>query len=215
MDFESDPAADFLNREREELGGIIDDNEGGLLLCQISTKNFSYRFADSLLDALFQTQNEFSTDDFELINSEIQQASESQTDELADDLAGMSFTSTIPVTTHQVPEKIRLWREEMERSLIEKDQKEQEAKEALRVAAAKEMEEWVAKYNDTMEKTKNLNRSNDKTLQSPEPTESDAKNMWESISTLCDFTGKGPKNTKDASRMRSIFLQMKSAPRVQ
>lgn len=165
---------------------------------------------------MFQTQNEFSNDDFELINSEIQQASESQTDELADDLAGMSFTSTIPVATeYQVPEKIRLWREEMERSLIEKDQKEQEAKEALRVAAAKEMDEWVAKYNDTMEKTKNLNRNNDKSLQSPEPTDADAKNMWESISTLCDFTGKGPKNTKDASRMRSIFLQMKSAPRVQ
>lgn len=28
MDFESDPAADFLSREREELGGIIDDNGG-------------------------------------------------------------------------------------------------------------------------------------------------------------------------------------------
>ena len=28
MDFEEDPAADFLNREREELGGIINDGEG-------------------------------------------------------------------------------------------------------------------------------------------------------------------------------------------
>lgn len=181
---------------------------------EIPTKNFL--IADSFSDALFQTQNEFSNDDFELINSEIQQASDSQTDDLVDDLAGMSFTSTIPVTTeYQVPEKIRLWREQMERNLIEKDQKEQEAREALRVAAAKEMDEWVTKYNDTMEKTKNLNRNNDKSLQSPEPTDAEAKNMWESISTLCDFTGKGPKNTKDASRMRSIFLQMKSAPRVQ
>lgn len=181
---------------------------------EIPTKNFL--IADSFSDALFQTQNEFSNDDFELINSEIQQASDSQTDDLVDDLAGMSFTSTIPVATeYQVPEKIRLWREQMERNLIEKDQKEQEAREALRVAAAKEMDEWVTKYNDTMEKTKNLNRNNDKSLQSPEPTDAEAKNMWESISTLCDFTGKGPKNTKDASRMRSIFLQMKSAPRVQ
>lgn len=28
MEFENDPAADFLNREREELAGIINDNEG-------------------------------------------------------------------------------------------------------------------------------------------------------------------------------------------
>lgn len=28
MDFESDPAADFLNREREVLAGIIGDSEG-------------------------------------------------------------------------------------------------------------------------------------------------------------------------------------------
>ena len=28
MDFESDPAADFLNREREELAGVINDIEG-------------------------------------------------------------------------------------------------------------------------------------------------------------------------------------------
>lgn len=28
MDFENDPAADFLNREKQELAGIINDDEG-------------------------------------------------------------------------------------------------------------------------------------------------------------------------------------------
>lgn len=28
MDFDNDPAADFLNREKEELAGIINDSEG-------------------------------------------------------------------------------------------------------------------------------------------------------------------------------------------
>lgn len=40
----------------------------------------------------------------------------------------------------------------------------------------------------------------------------ESKNMWESISNLCDFSSKGPKSTKDASRIRQIFLQMKTAP---
>lgn len=154
-----------------------------------------------------------SNDDFELINSEIQQADEN-TDELVDDLAGMSFTSTIPAkAVDVVPEKIRLWREEMQQKLEEKDQQEQEAKEALKIAAQKEMSEWVSKYNDSMEKTKSLNRNNEKEFEVSEP-DNDAKNMWESITNLCDFSAKGPKSQKDQTRMRSIFLHMKAAPRV-
>lgn len=165
-------------------------------------------------DPIFNMSS-MSNDDFELINEEIQQA-DAQTDELIDDLAGMSFNSTIPIkeVENEVPEKIRLWREEMERKLVEKDEHEQEAKEALKVAAQKEMSEWVSKYNDSMERTKSLNRNNEKEFSSPEEIDNDAKNMWESITNLCDFSTKGPKNAKDASRMRSIFLQMKSAPKV-
>lgn len=154
-----------------------------------------------------------SNDDFELINNEIQQADAESSD--LDDLAGMSFVSTIPPKVdNELPEKILLWRQEMEKNLEEKDRKEEAAKEALKVAAQNEMIEWVAKYNDSMERTKTMNRNNEKEFEVPEPKESDAKNMWESITELCDFSTKGPKNSKDASRMRSIFLHMKSAPKV-
>lgn len=159
-----------------------------------------------------------STDDFEhdfdVINTEIQQA-DAVDDDLADDLAGMSFASAVPPKAeNQVPEKIRLWREEMERKLEEKDRSELAAKEALRLAAEQEMSEWVSKYNITMERTKSLNRNNEKELKTSETPEAEAKNMWESITNLCDFSTKGPKNAKDQSRMRSIFLHMKSAPKV-
>ena len=155
-----------------------------------------------------------SNDEFELINNEIQQADD-QSDEAVDDLAGMSFTSTIPPKIDdEVPEKIIKWREEKERKLEEKDRMEQEAKETLKIAAQKELSELVAKYNDTMERTKTINRNNEKDFQSQDLSENDAKNMWESITDLCDFSTKGPKNAKDASRMRSIFLQMKSAPKI-
>lgn len=41
MDFESDPAAEFLNREREELAGIINDTEGNLIWAIFGTiENF-------------------------------------------------------------------------------------------------------------------------------------------------------------------------------
>lgn len=164
------------------------------------------------LDSIFNKS--MSNDDFELINNEIQQA-DSQSDELADDLSGMSFFSTIPAKLeNQVPEKIRLWREEMERKLEEKDRQEQEAKEALRISAQKEMSEWVSKYNDSLDRQKSLNRNNEKEFESADNNDTEAKNMWESITKMCDFTTKGPKITKDATRMRAIFLQMKSSPKV-
>lgn len=99
-----------------------------------------------------------SNDDFELINSEINKA-EDMTNELADDLSGMSFISTQqPVSEKIVPEKIRIWNEETARKLEEKDRLEGEAREALRVNAQKEMDDWKQKYSEQLEKTKALNR---------------------------------------------------------
>lgn len=63
----------------------------------------------------------FNPDEFELINSEINQAQE-QSDELADDLAGMTFNSTLPEKV-EVPEKIKVWRENFARNLEEKDER--------------------------------------------------------------------------------------------
>ena len=37
---------------------------------------------------------------------------------------------------------------------------------------------------------------------------------WERVARLCDFNPKNSKNSKDVSRMRSIFLQLKQTPLV-
>lgn len=153
--------------------------------------------------------NELSNDDFNLINSEIKEASV-QSDELADDLAGMSFVSTIPEKTEEVPEKIRLWKIETERKLEEKDRQEQKAKEALKLSAQSEMSEWAAKYKESMEKTKSFNRSNEQAFESLETPENGAKNIWESITNLCDFNQRGPKSSKDASRMRFVTIHRRT-----
>lgn len=71
------------------------------------------------------------------------------------------------------------------------------------------MDEWVAKYKADIAARQNMNRNEETEV--PEVTEASAtdKNMWESITKLCDFTAKGPKSVKDQTRMRSIFLNMK------
>jgi hypothetical protein len=152
------------------------------------------------------------SDDFELINNEIQQAADSMANELSDDLSGMSFSTHEPKRV-QEPEKIRIWRENMQKKLEEKDDAEAEAKNALRTNAQKEMDDWIKKYNEQLQKTKSINRTADEDLKHSDLNgNTEGKNVWEQISNLCDFSLKGPKSTKDASRIRQIFLQMKTSP---
>lgn len=57
-----------------------------------------------------------------------------------------------------VPEKIRKWREAQLSRLEDKDAAEEKAKEVLRKQAEKELEDWYKRHEETIAKTKNLNR---------------------------------------------------------
>lgn len=128
----------------------------------------------------------------------------------------MTFASSTPSAVYEVPEKIKKWREQHAIMLEEKDIKEKAATEKLKVEAAKELEEWYATYRSSKEKTKTMNRNAEKESASAETNGATYTDdtIWESISSLCDFgaQAKAPKNGRDTSRMRSIFLQLKSSP---
>lgn len=129
------------------------------------------------------------------------------------DLAGMTFASNTVV--HEVPEKIKKWREQQEVMLEQKDIKEKEATEKLKESAAKELSDWYATYRDSKEKTKTMNRNAEKDMSTSDTNgASSDDSIWAEISNLCDFgaQAKAPKNGRDTSRMRSIFLQLKSSP---
>lgn len=59
---------------------------------------------------------------------------------------------------NEVPEKIKKWREEQQTRLQEKDEEEEKAKDALRAQAKKELEDWYKRHEETIAKTKALNR---------------------------------------------------------
>jgi len=183
MDFESDPAAEFLSREREELGDLESE---------INVSNVE----------------PLSSDDFEMINNEIPNDGADN-----DDLAGMTFPSQASVF-HEVPEKIKKWREQQSLMLEEKDIKEKENCEKLRESAKKELEDWYHTYRDSKEKTRTMNRSAEKDMSTADTNGSPTDDtIWEKISSLCDFGSQAkPKSGRDTSRMRSIFLQLKSSP---
>jgi len=116
-----------------------------------------------------------------------------------------------------VPEKIRKWREQQQSRLEEKDAAEEKAKEVLRKQAEKELEDWYKRHEETIAKTKNLNRESAKNAEKENIAETDdiePGTEWERIAKLCDFSQstKGSKSLKDNSRMRSIILQLKQTP---
>lgn len=127
----------------------------------------------------------------------------------------MTFASSNPVTK-EVPEKLKKWREQQAVMLEEKDIREQENAEKLKIDAAKELEDWYSTYRSSKEKTKTMNRNAEKESASADTngTTYTDDTIWEKISSLCDFgaQAKAPKNARDTSRMRSIFLQLKSSP---
>lgn len=125
----------------------------------------------------------------------------------------MSFSHQTVV--HEVPEKIKKWRENQAKMLEDKDENEKKTVEKLRKDAEKELTDWYDTYRGSKEKTKTLNRNAEKDMTTADTNGSnDDDTIWEKISTLCDFgaQAKAPKNGRDTTRMRSIFLQLKSAP---
>lgn len=66
--------------------------------------------------------------------------------------------SDVPVEPQPEAEKIIKWREEKKIFLENKDAEEEEKKEALKVQAKREMDEWYNRYYEQLEKSKLNNR---------------------------------------------------------
>jgi len=183
-----DPAAEFLAREQETLAGLEDDFDYG------SKANGSAIIDDFNGGA-------------DIIASDNEQ-----------DLNGLNGsydkeTSSSPISDKPEPEKIRVWREEQQKLLEQKDLEEDKKREELKVSAKKELEEWYARYSETLEKSKLNNRNAEKEWIAERDVEAPGLE-WEKIAKMCDFNPKAARNTKDTSRMRSILLQLKQSPPV-
>ncbi|XP_046844714.1 clathrin light chain A-like [Xenia sp. Carnegie-2017] len=184
---EVDPAADFLAREQDELAELGED---------------------------FQTNENASTDDLGDLVGGTEDTSGGSVNDLSNDnditapLNSMSGSSMMPEIE---PECIRKWREEKAALLEEMDEKERSEQEEWIAQGKKELEEWYARLNEQLGKTKDNNRADEEQFIA-DRDETKPGTEWEKVCGLCDFNPKGAKPTKDTSRMRSLFLQLKQAP---
>lgn len=80
-----------------------------------------------------------------------------------------------------------------------------EARSRVERKAIKELEEWYARQDEQLQKTKANNRAAEEAFVN-DIDESSPGTEWERVARLCDFNPKSSKQAKDVSRMRSVLI---------
>ncbi|KAM6391296.1 clathrin light chain A isoform 2-T2 [Rhynochetos jubatus] len=187
---EEDPAAAFLAQQENEIAGIENDEGYGIL-------------ESGEVPAALQVPEGLDSGAVGgLVNGDVYQESNGPTD---------SYAAVSQVDRLQSePESIRKWREEQKERLEQLDANSRKQEAEWREKAIKELEEWYARQDEKLQKTKASNRA------AEEAFVNDAEEIfpgteWERVAQLCDFNPKSSKQAKDVSRMRSVLISLKQA----
>ncbi|XP_038625795.1 clathrin light chain A isoform X1 [Tachyglossus aculeatus] len=214
---EEDPAAAFLAQQESEIAGIENDEGFGILESgemPTSMKGEPPGGPDT---------NE------EVMNGEYYQES----------MEPSALSQLRRVRSE--PESIRKWREQQMTRLEILDANSRKQEMEWKDKAVKELNEWYARQNEQLRKTKANNRVADEAFykqpfadvigyitninhpcysleQAAEEAfvndmeETSPGTEWERLARLCDFNPKSSKQAKDVSRMRSVLISLKQAP---
>jgi len=193
---EVDPAAEFLAKEQEDLGGLGED--------------LGFTSPPQEVHAPIVLEN--GSDEFEVLGGEPVIPVMQQSDEDIIQGSGMdAVTSGMGSMMREEPEVIKKWKAEQEEKLRVKDADEEKKMDELREQAKQELQDWYKHYEEQLEKTKETNRSAQETFVS-EVNDIQPGTEWERVAKQCDFNAKTARNVKDVSRMRGILLQLKQNP---
>ncbi|XP_052634571.1 clathrin light chain A isoform X4 [Harpia harpyja] len=190
---EEDPAAAFLAQQENEIAGIEND------------EGYSILDSGEVPSALQVPEGPDSGAVDGVVNGDVYQESNGPID---------SYAAISQVDRLQSePESIRKWREEQKERLEQLDANSRKQEAEWKEKAIKELEEWYARQDEKLQKTKVSNRA------AEEAFVNDAEDIfpgteWERVAQLCDFNPKSSKQAKDVSRMRSVLISLKQAPLV-
>ncbi|XP_017907658.1 clathrin light chain A isoform X2 [Ovis aries] len=202
---EEDPAAAFLAQQESEIAGIEND-EAFAILDGGAPGSQPHGEPPGIPDAVDG-----------VTNGEYYQESNGPTD---------SYAAISQVDRLQSePESIRKWREEQTERLEALDANSRKQEAEWKEKAIKELDEWYARQDEQLQKTKannstNINHPCYSLEQAAEEAfvndieESSPGTEWERVARLCDFNPKSSKQAKDVSRMRSVLISLKQAPLV-
>ncbi|KAM6186923.1 clathrin light chain A [Sarcoramphus papa] len=190
---EEDPAAAFLAQQENEIAGI--ENDEGYSILDGGEVPATLQVPEGLDSGAVDG----------VVNGDVYQESNGP----ADSYAAISQVDRL----QSEPESIRKWREEQKERLEQLDANSRKQEAEWKEKAIKELEEWYARQDEKLQKTKASNRA------AEEAFVNDAEDIfpgteWERVAQLCDFNPKSSKQAKDVSRMRSVLISLKQAPLV-
>uniref|UniRef100_A0A8C0EQQ7 Clathrin light chain n=1 Tax=Bubo bubo TaxID=30461 RepID=A0A8C0EQQ7_BUBBB len=214
---EEDPAAAFLAQQENEIAGI--ENDEGYSILESGEVPAALHVLDGFVSGtdVYKSESNGPTDSCAAI---------SQVDRLQSE-----------------PESIHKWREEQKERLEHLDVNSRKQEAEWKEKAIKELEDWYARQDEKLQKTKASNRVADEAFYkqpfadvigyvtninhpcysleqaAEEAFVNDAEDIfpgteWERVAQLCDFNPKSSKQAKDVSRMRSVLISLKQAPLV-
>ncbi|XP_068448518.1 clathrin light chain A isoform X3 [Clinocottus analis] len=183
---DEDPAAAFLAQQESEIAGIEND------------EGFSILDGGEVPSSLGESNDG-------AVNGEIHAESNGPSDAYA----AISNADRLQAE----PESLRKWREEQGERLELLDENSLKQESEWKEKAKVELEEWHARQNEQLEKTKTNNRAAEEAMIS-DLDENNPGTEWERVARLCDFNPKSSKQAKDVSRMRSVLISLKQAPLV-
>lgn len=189
---EVDPAAAFLAQQESEIAGIESDDVGF---------GFGVRETEG---GFLQHQGIYeSFDNGATMNGDFFP----ETNGPEDGYSAIAHTDRL----YQEPESIRKWREEQKERIQHLETTAKKNEIEWREKAKKELDDWYARQNEQLEKTKKNNRVAEETFMEDSHLNSPGSE-WEKVASLCDFNPKASKQTKDVSRMRSVLISLKQSP---
>ncbi|XP_062864347.1 clathrin light chain A isoform X2 [Trichomycterus rosablanca] len=201
---EEDPAAAFLAQQESEIAGI--ENDEGF----------------SILDGGEIPLNMIDSNGGSLNGDHLH-----ETNGPSDVYAAISSVDRMQAE----PESLRKWREEQRDRLEALDANSRQQEVEWKEKAKQELEEWHARQDEQLAKTKVNNRVLDEDFYKQpfahligyvaaeeailsEADDSSPGTEWERVARLCDFNPKSSKQAKDVSRMRSVLISLKQTPLV-
>ncbi|XP_074669030.1 clathrin light chain A isoform X5 [Strix aluco] len=190
---EEDPAAAFLAQQENEIAGI--ENDEGYSILESGEVPAALHVLDGFVSGAVDG----------VINGDVYKESNGPTDSCA----AISQVDRL----QSEPESIHKWREEQKERLEHLDVNSRKQEAEWKEKAIKELEDWYARQDEKLQKTKASNRA------AEEAFVNDAEDIfpgteWERVAQLCDFNPKSSKQAKDVSRMRSVLISLKQAPLV-
>mmetsp|Transcript_42809 Transcript_42809/g.87496 ORF Transcript_42809/g.87496 Transcript_42809/m.87496 type:complete len:165 (+) Transcript_42809:75-569(+) len=123
--------------------------------------------------------------------------------------------AAVPVVEDEpaaVDDTLAKFNAEWEAKLAEKREAEFEMQKAARANAEEERAAWNTQRDIRLKAKKDSNRSEEQVLQEALESEVENSKTWERVSKLIDAGESADGKGSDTSRMRKLFIQLKSEP---